>query len=195
MELSNFISEINLPKNYVNILFENGFDNLEILINQTKNGVALSEQNLKDIGINLNGDRAKILIHLEELAGKYPFLLEKNIIYSNTIEENKNNSLYKFLASIDLEGYIHLFYDKGYYNAELLYIQMITKNPITEEILKNEFGIDKIGYVKRIMLNLITCSQNYIKRLQNRNTDNNYYKSIVFDSNPYMKACEACLIF
>ena len=195
MELSKFISDINLPKNYVNILLDNGFDDLDVLIVQAKNGMALTEQNLKDLGINLKGDRAKFLIHLEELAGNFQFLLEKDIIYSNTIEENKNNSLYKFLASINLEEYIKVFYEKGYYNAELLYIQMFSKNPITEDILKNDFGMIKIGHIKRIMLNLVTCSENYIKRLRHKNVDNKYYRSIVFDWNPYLKACEACLIF
>ena len=56
----------------VNILLDNGFDDLEVLVNQTKNGIALSEKNLKDIGIKLKGDRAKILIHLEEKAGIFP---------------------------------------------------------------------------------------------------------------------------
>ena len=195
IELSKFIQEINLPKNYVNILLDNGFDDLEVLVNQTKNGIALSEKNLKDIGIKLKGDRAKILIHLEELAGNFHFLLEKDIIYNNLIEENKNNSLYKFLASINLEDYINIFYEKGYYNAELLYIQMVSKNPITEDILKNEFGLNKIGHIKRILLNLQSCSENYILRLKNKNKESQYYKSVVFDSNPYLKACEACLIF
>ena len=195
IELSKFIQEINLPKNYVNILLDNGFDDLEVLVNQTKNGIALSEKNLKDTGIKLKGDRAKILIHLEELAGNFHFLLEKDIIYNNLIEENKNNSLYKFLASINLEDYINIFYEKGYYNAELLYIQMVSKNPITEDILKNEFGLNKIGHIKRILLNLQSCSENYILRLKNKNKESQYYKSVVFDSNPYLKACEACLIF
>ena len=195
IELSKFIQEINLPKNYVNILLDNGFDDLEVLVNQTKNGIALSEKNLKDIGIKLKGDRAKILIHLEELAGNFHFLFEKDIIYNNLIEENKNNSLYKFLASINLEDYINIFYEKGYYNAELLYIQMVSKNPITEDILKNEFGLNKIGHIKRILLNLQSCSENYILRLKNKNKESQYYKSVVFDSNPYLKACEACLIF
>ena len=193
IELNNFMLEINLPKIYANYLLDNGFDDLEVLISQAKNGTALSDQNLKDIGIKLPGDRAKILVHLEELAGNFPFFLEKNIIYSNEIKEN--NSLYKFLTSINFEEYIKTFNDNGYYNAEILYIQMESRSPITEEILKNDFGINKIGHIKRIMLNLINLSKNYIKRLKNRNKDNNSYKSIVFEGNPYTRACEACNLF
>jgi hypothetical protein len=193
-ELCKFITEINLPIIYGNYLLDNGFDDLELLISITKNSIALSNQNLKDIGINVPGDRAKILIHLEEMAGNFPFILEKDIIYSNKIDENKN-SLYKFFTSINLEEYIRLFKENGYYNAELLYVQMVSKNPITEEILKNDFGLSKIGHIKRIMLNLLNCSQNYIKRLKNNNGENKSYKSIVFEGNPYSKACDACLVF
>ena len=94
---------------------------------------------MKDIDINVVGDRTKLLIHLEELVENYPFLLEKNIIYSNKIEENNYNSLYKFLASINLQEIIKTFYKKGYYNAELLYIQMVSKHPINEKNIKKWF--------------------------------------------------------
>ena len=192
-EFNKFMFEIGLPKKYANYLLDNGFDDLEVLISQTKNGIALSEQNLKDVGIKLPGDRAKILIHLEELAGNFPFILERNVIYSNKIEAN--GSLYKFLTSINLEDYIKSFNDNGYYNAELLYTQMFSKHPINEDILKNNFGINKIGYIKRIMLNLTSCSENYIKKLKNKKVELKKYKSIVFERNPYLKVCEECLIF
>ena len=194
-ELSNFILEINLPKDYANKLIDNGFDDLEVLILQTKNNIALSDKNLKEIGIKFPGERAKIIIHLEELAGNFPFLLEKNIIYSNILIENNNSSLYKFLSSINLEEYIDIFKKNGYYNAELLYIQMASKQPITENILKNDFGLNKIGHIKRIMLNLKSCSENYIKKLKNKRIENNNYKPIEFEGNPYLKACDACFIF
>ena len=72
---------------------------------------------MKDIDNNVVGDRTKLLIHLEELSENYPFLLEKNIIYSNKIEENNYNSLFKFLTSINLPEIIKTFYKKSYYNA------------------------------------------------------------------------------
>ena len=194
IELSNFMSEIGLPYSYANNLIDNGFDDLEVLISQTKKNIALTEQNLKDIGINLPGDRAKIMIHLEELAGKFPFKLEKDIIYFNKNEEN-NMSLYNFLTSINLEEYIETFIHNGYNNAELLYIQMVSKNPITEDILKNDFGLNKIGHIKRIMLNLVSCSENYIKKLKNKNIESRNSKSIVFEGNPFLNSCDACFIF
>lgn len=194
-EISKFISEINLPEIYAKKLIENGFDDLEMLISQEKNGMALYDQNLKEIGISIPGDRAKILIHLEELAGNFEFPLEKEIIYSNKILNNINSSLYNFFSSIDLEEYINTFKEKGYYNAELLLIQMVSKHPINEDILKKDFGVNKIGHVKRIMLNLIISSENYVKKLKNRTNDNKNNKSIDFLDNPNLKVCDICFIF
>ena len=194
-EIYKFILEINLPKNYAEHLIDNGFDDLEMLITQAKNSVALSDQNLKDIGINLPGDRAKILIHLEELAGNYAFLLDREKIYSNKIEEKENNSLYEFLSSINLDEYVKTFIEKGYYNAELLYIQMISKHPITEDILKNDFDISKIGHNKRIMLNLLTCSEYYIKKLKNKNSNNKDINLIQYEGSHFRNSCDsACVI-
>jgi hypothetical protein len=153
-QLFKFISEINLPEIYANYLLENGFDDLEVLILQAKDGLALTDQHLKEIGITLPGERAKILIHLEELAGNFPFNLESNIIYSNKSVENKDSSLYIFFSSLNLEEYISKFKNCGYNNAELLYIQMISKYPITEDFLKNDIGLNNTEHIKKIILNL-----------------------------------------
>ena len=45
------------------------------------------------------------------------------------------------------------------------------------------------------MLNLKSCSENYIKKLKNKRIENNNYKPIEFEGNPYLKACDACFIF
>ena len=195
-DLIKFISEINLPKKYSEILLENGFDNLQVLIKQMKGGLALSYQNLKDIGIGIPGDRAKILIHLEEISGNFEFSLEKDIIYSNQLPQEKSGSLYQFLQKINLEEYFQLFIENGYNSAELLFVQMISKNPITEEILKEELGINKIGHLQRILISLKDESEKYVNRLVKKNWKiNEESKSIIYEENPYLKSCEACFIF
>jgi len=105
--LFKFIEEINLPKKYADNLLDNGFDVLEVLISQTKNGTALTYQNLKDIGVKLPGERAKILIHLEEISGSFSFDLDKKVIYCNKIndddkENDEYNSLYIFLIHYEV---------------------------------------------------------------------------------------------
>ena len=194
-ELKKFIQEINLPIEYVNKFMDNGFDDLEVLLYQTKNGIALSNQNLKDIGIKLAGERAKIIIHLEEKAGILKYEIEKEKVYSNEKISGVDNSLYKFLASMNLEEYIKKFIKNGYYTGELLYMQMITKQPITEEILKNDIGINKIGHVKRLINSLTINSKNYLKKLNRKGNDVQKLKSIVFEGNPYLKSCNVCIVF
>ena len=193
-EIIKFISEINLPQRYSEILIENGFDDLAVLTNQMKKGLALSYQNLKDIGINNPGDRAKILIHLEEISQNFDFVLEKDVIYSNTIPEEKTGSLYYFLLKLNLEEYFNNFIENGYNNAELLFIQMASKNPVTEDIIKNDLGIEKIGHLQRIMISLKEESKKYVGSLTKKeNNDKN--KNIIYEENPYLNSCDACSIF
>ena len=193
-EIIKFISEINLPQRYSEILIENGFDDLAVLTNQMKKGLALSYQNLKDIGINNPGDRAKILIHLEEISQNFDFVLENDVIYSNTIPQEKTGSLYYFLLKLNLEEYFNNFIENGYNNAELLFIQMASKNPITEDIIKNDLGIEKIGHLQRIMISLKEESKKYVGSLTKKeNNDKN--KNIIYEENPYLNSCDACSIF
>ena len=193
IELNKFIKEINLPEKYTGILIENGFDDLDVLINQTKKGLALSYQNLGEIGITLPAHRAKILIHLEELADNFDFFLENNIIYSNKIPEEKSGSLYEFLLKINLDEYFQNFVESGFYSAELLYTQMASKNPVTEEILKNDLGVDKLGHLQRIIISLEEESMKYIENLVKKSNKDN--RSIIYEENPYYNSCQACFVF
>jgi len=104
-DLINFFLDINLPSSYAFKFIENGFDDLNILIQMTKKGNAISNQNLKDIGILKPGERAKILIHLEEIAGLFLFSSEKNIIYINNSNCKYLNSLNKFLEKCNCIKY------------------------------------------------------------------------------------------
>jgi ankyrin repeat protein len=196
MELYNFIKEINLPIKYAEILLDNGFDDLEVLINQTKSGVALSYQNLKEIGVGTPGERGKILIHLEEITDIFNFDIEKDIIYSDKMPDEKTGSLYLFLERISLEEYFQIFVDNGYNSAELLFMQMISKNPITEDILKRDLGINKIGHLQRIMISLNEESKKYINNLENKSKKKSkMYNHVLYEEKSFLKHCEACLIF
>ena len=189
-DLIKFIEEINLSKEYANNLSDNGFDNLEVLISQSKKGIALSYQNLKDIGIKLPGERAKILIHLEEISGNFDFdfSIDKKIIYSNQNINNKNNSLYKFLRGINYEKYATNFYEGGYYNSEIIFVQMASKETLNENILINDLGVNKSDAVK-IIQNFKDGSNKYIQ-----NIDKNKNKCILEENNN-IKSCGMCLLF
>ena len=200
-EIYKFITEINLPKEYTNNLVDNGFDALEVLISQTKKGTALTYNNLKEIGIKLPGERAKILIHLEELAGNFPYYLDADVIYFNmnkSIENNdrkqyKNNSLYKFLSSINLEKYYKKFIDNGYYNVELLFIQINSKQPLDEEILINDIKLNKSDS-ENLINNLINNSKNYIDKQKKKENNKTKISTIILEENNN-KYCEMCIAF
>ena len=192
IELIKFILELNLPEKYAEILIENGFDDLDVLTKQMKLGLSLTYQNLKDIGLGNPGERAKILIHLEEISDNFDFILDKEVIYCNKLPEEKSGSLFLFLKKINLEEYFNNFLDNGYNNAELLFVQMSSKNPINEEILKNDIGIKKLGHLQRIMFSLKEETKKYINNLE-KNCKK--YKSVEFEDNPYVNSCQACFIF
>ena len=194
-------TQSNLPKEYTNNLIDNGFDVLEVLISQTKKGTALTYQNLKEIGIKLPGERAKILIHLEELAGIFPFYLDTDVVYFNmykSINNNerrqyKNNSLYKFLSSMNLEKYYSNFIDNGYYNAELLFVQTYSKQPLNEEILINDIKLNKTD-TENFIIKIIDNSKNYIEKQKKKESNKSKISTILIEENNN-KYCEMCIVF
>lgn len=193
--LFKFIQEVNLPKEYANKLIDNGFDVLDVLIYQAKKGIAFTYQNLKDIGIKLPGERAKILVHLEEIAGNFDFQFDKEIVYSNKIEDYKKNSLFKFLSEINCEKYINNFINGGYYCSELLFLQMISKQPLNEEILINDLGLNSFAS-KDILENLNERAKIYCKNMgYDKNNEENKNKVIIMEENNNIKSCDMCLVF
>lgn len=196
-ELNNFFNEINLPLSYTDKFIENGFDDLNVILSSTKTLLAISNQNLKDIGIMNASHRAKILIHIEEKAEIIPFYLEKDIIYNYKDDSNKNfndkcsEKLFNFFRDIECEKYLNNFKLNGYFNVELLLTQMITRQPINERILKEDFYVDDENMRKNIMNKLDIESRKYVNGLEKRYLS----QTIKYEDKIYRNHCEACLIF
>ena len=156
--LYKFLAEIKMEK-YYEIVNLNGFDDIQLLINQTKSGSAINDKQLKEAGINSPGDRAKILIHLQEKAGNFIFPIPKEVYYICQSENYKNdrniNKLNDWLKALKIENYLEGFIKNGYHSIELMLLQMESKNPLNDEILKDEIGITKIGHRSRIINKLI----------------------------------------
>ena len=120
---------------------------------------------LIEIGILIPGDRINILIRIFELANNFNFDLPKNFYYSDNSYNDNNNILNRndnilnnniiqlknYLKNLKLERYLMNFINNGYHSIELLLMQMETENRLTTEILRDEIGIDKIGYRSRIL--------------------------------------------
>ena len=180
-KLYDFLLEIKMEK-YYNFFITNGFDDINLIIEQTKNNeLGINDKELKEIGIQLPGDRAKILIRIQEKAHNFSFKIPENVYYicEDLINiENDNNiiKLNKWLENIKCGFYLNNFISNNYFSLELLLIQMIAKNKLTEEIL-DEMGIYKIGHKIRILNKL----KEDVKNLQNKKLLINNSKESLFD--------------
>jgi ankyrin repeat protein len=169
--LKDFLSQINMGK-YISILAFNGFDDINLILEQSKNGnSSIQDSELKEAGIKIPGDRAKILIRIQELSNNFGFPIPKEVYYSikndkNILQDQHIIKLRKWLENLKIEKYLYNFIDNGYNSIELLLIQMISSNPLTNEILKEEIKIDKIGYRSRIINKLKEDSKSFINELK-----------------------------
>ena len=201
-ELIKFFEEMNLPSIYTNKFIVNGFDDLNVILILTKSSIAITNQNLKDIGIANASHRAKILIHLEEKAEIIPYYLKNDIIYNKTKNNNitsnndnyLNSELYKFFNEIECDKYLNNFKLNGYFNIDLLFSQMLTRQPIDITMLKEDFSIDNEISRYKIMKKLETETKNYVKKLKKRNVCN-INNTVIYDDKIYHNSCEPCLIF
>ena len=170
--LKNFLMQINMQK-YYTILKMNGFDNINLLIEQMRTNIPIKDSELKNAGIDIPGDRAKILIRLEEKGNLFPFPIPKNVYYcleDNTDIHRDNNiiNLKRWLNEFKMENYLNNFIKNGYHSVELFLFQMISKNPIDNDILQYEIGIEKIGHRSRILSILKEESKNIQERLEKK---------------------------
>ena len=188
--LIEFLSQINLLK-YLNNLDSNGFDDINLLIEEAKKGDIIKDQELKEAGINTPGDRAKILIRIKEKANLFGFTVPKSVYYTLKNYDNIENDdhikdLNNWLSNIKVDRYLMNFVSNGYHSIELLLMQMETENPLTTEILRDEIGVDKIGYRSRIL--------NKLKE-EGRSLNNKLKTSVLVVNNlGDDKNCE-CIIF
>ena len=168
--LNLFLSEIQLEK-YYSLMKNNGFDDIQLLLNQTKNDIAITDKQLKLSGLNIPGDRAKILIRLQEKAGNFSFPIPQEVYHiyqSDNYNEDKNIiKLKNWLDELKIGIYLENLMKNGYHSLELMMLQMESKNPLTDEILKEEIGIDKIGHRSRIINKLIDDAKNTYKKWKN----------------------------
>ena len=171
--LRDFLSQINMDK-YLLILANNGFDDINLILDQSKNGgISIQDCELKEAGISVPGDRAKILIRIQELSNNFPFPVPKDVYHRiediNKIENDEPiQKLKKWLENLKVEDYLINFIYSGYHSIELLFMQMVSYNPLTNEMLKEEIGIDKIGYRSRIINKLKDESRNFLGQLKTK---------------------------
>ena len=191
--LIDFLESINLKKYYKNLSL-NGFDDLNLIIEQTKdNNLGITNENLKEAGIINPGDRAKIIIKVQELANNFfSFNIPKEVYYTcsdiKNAEKDKNIlKLNKWLKSINVENLLNNFISNGYHSLELLLIEIICKEPLNNQKLRDELNIDKVGFRQRIIIKLSDDSKKFINQLKKN--------ILIIDQKKTNEICNECFIF
>jgi ankyrin repeat protein len=172
-KLLEFLKEIGMQQ-YGNILIAEGFDDINLIIKQMNEGFPILDDTLKEIGISCPGDRAKILIRMQDISDGFDFDFPfEQVFFKN------NRSIQKWLNKEGLQQYIPNFIDSGYQSLELLLIQMASKYKMNDKILKNELNILNDEDRKKILSSLETNSKKYVYQLmKNKNVERTYSKMV-----------------
>ena len=173
-ELYNFLQKIEMEQ-YIDLFINEGFDDINLVIKQMKKGNPITDDNLREMGIERAGDRAKILIRIQECARLFDFKIPFETIYyinRKKFEFLKYDfhvkSLQNWLKKMNLQQYLGNFYNNGYYSPELIFIQKASKFPINDVILERDIKIENINDRKLIMSSISSNSKSYILELQNK---------------------------
>jgi len=179
-KLLEFLKEIGM-QHYINILIKEGFDDINLILSQMKQGFPLLDESLKEIGITSPGDRAKILIRMQEISEGFNFDFPFEQVYFKN-----NRSIQKWLNKEGLQKYINNFIKGGYQSLELLLIQMASKYKINDKILKNDLNIINDEDRKNILKSLENNSEKYVYELtKNQSVPRTYSKMVQNNSGNY----------
>ena len=168
-----FLKEIGMQQ-YTNMLLSEGYDDIDLIIKQMNEGFPSLYDTLKEIGVASPGDRAKILVHIQEISKGFNFEFPFEQVYFKN-----NRSIQRWLNREELSKYINNFIDAGYQSLELLLIQMASKYKINEQILREELFIYNEEDINKILKSLVTNSEKYIYQLRkNQNVQRTYSKMV-----------------
>ena len=197
-ELYDFLLKIEMEQ-YTDILIQEGFDDIDLVINQMKTGNPINDDILREIGIERPGDRAKILIRIQECAGLFEFKLQFEPVYyinRKKFEFLKYDfhvkALQNWLKKLKLQNYLGNFYNNGYYSPELIFVQKASKFPIDDTILERDLKIENINDRKLIMSSISSDSNEYISNLKSKNEK---IQNGIYIENKKIEESEKCIIY
>ena len=179
-------------------LISNGFDDLEVIISQSKRGIGISDRNLIEANITSLGDRARIIVHIDHIANNYPFA---SFPIDKVYSKESDTSIFELLKSVGMERYNEGFEKCGYHNQELLLMHMLSKQPLTAHQLANDLEISEPKHWFRIMNKLKDEKEKFKKDMisqfgynKDRNSDNNLRgsKNSFIDDNSNISLNERC---
>ena len=177
-DLFTFLKKIGMEE-YNNLLINEGFDDINLIISQMKTGLPITDDALREIGIEKPGDRAKILIRVQEVSKMFDFKFPFEAVYYKNIKQFDSlkydfhvKAMQNWLKKLQLQNYLKNFYDNGYYSPELIFIQKASKFPINETILERDLKIENANDRKLIMNSISSNSKSYAAELQKKSTKN-----------------------
>lgn len=196
--LYEWLEKVNLQEIY-EMLCDGGYDDVESLVNQMRSPLPITLEELSKIGIKKPGHRYRLVIKLEEDSGICSRRIAKKIpnnegqafwkccnVPSNTTYGILGTiSIREWLRTLKLEELIPKFIESGFDDYEMLICQMLSRYPITDEILLNDIGVSKPGHRNRILGKLKEEAKNITDR-----TDN----SIQIESASKQTSCDTCII-
>ena len=174
--LYTFLKNIGMEE-YNELLINEGFDDINLIISQMKTGLPITDEALREIGIEKPGDRAKILIRVQETAKMFDFKIPFEAVYYMNKKDFKLlkydfhvKAMQNWLKKIQLQNYLENFYNNGYFSPELIFIQKASKFPINDTILERDLKILNANDRKLIMSSISSNSKNYVSELQKKNS-------------------------
>lgn len=172
-QLIQFLKKIGM-QNYSNILISEGFDDINLITKQMNENFPMTDETMKEIGINLAGDRAKILIRIQEMSNGFSFDLPFEQVYFGN-----NKSIEKWLDKLNMGKYYDNFIINGYSSIELLLIQMASRFKINEKILEKDLNINDEEDRNIILKDLSQNSRKYIGELIKKTTVERSFSKMV----------------
>ena len=174
---------------------------------------------MREIGIERPGDRAKILIRIQECAGLFEFKIQFEPVYY--INRKKFEflrydfhvkALQNWLKKLKLQNYLGNFYNNGYYSPELIFVQKASKFPIDDTIyspelifvqkaskfpiddtiLERDLKIENINDRKLIMSSISSDSNEYISNLK---SNKEKIQNGIYIENKQIEESEKCIIY
>jgi ankyrin repeat protein len=175
-DLHTFLKNIGMEQ-YNDLLVNEGFDDINLIISQMKSGLPINDDVLREIGIEKPGDRAKILIRIQEVSRMFGFKIPFESVYHINKKQFQLlkydfhvKAVQNWLKKLKLEKYLENFYNNGYYSPELIFIQKASKFPINDIILERDLKIENVNDRKLIMSSISSNANSYIAELQKIST-------------------------
>ena len=143
-----------LPQLY-DVLYENGFDDISMLLQQVRASPLTSEL-LERIGVRKPGHRARLLALLTREA--QPFQAESLVGCCSKPKVSAScilhTDLQQWLVSLRLDRYFGAFVDTGYDDLEQLVLLATIPGALTEDVLTGCLGIHKPSHRQRLLASL-----------------------------------------